>query len=168
MTVGSGMLIGGSRTTAGNLATMHQAPMTPWRDEVEAEEYARDPKAFLMDRCLLWLPACHLMRDLVLCATYYLPAFEFLPNGTKFYRTDTSHNEALWQGKVGLVIAKGPMAFVDEPALGIHFHGQDVEIGDWVQWDIHDARQHTIDRIHCRALKDTQIIAKWDDPRLVY
>jgi hypothetical protein len=148
---------------------MHQAPVTPWRGEnngEEAQEYARDPKGFLLDRCSLWLPSCHLMHNLVLCATYYLPPFDILPNGTPWYRTDTSHNEALWQGKVGLVIAKGPMAFVDEP--GISFHDQDVAIGDWVQWDIHDARQCTFDRIHCRYLKDTQIIAKWDDPRLVY
>jgi hypothetical protein len=152
--------------SARSFATMHQAPMTPWKDDDEAEDYARDPRGFLLDRCALWLPSCHLMSNLVLCATYYLPAFEFLPGGTRFYRTETSHNEALWQGKVGLVVAKGPMAFVDEP--GINFHGQNVEIGEWVQWDIHDARQQTINRVHCRYLKDVQIVAKWDDPRLVY
>lgn len=150
------------------VSTMHQAPVTPWRDDEEAEDYARDPKGFLLDRCSVWLPSMTLMHNLVLCATYYLPAFEFLPNGSKFFRTDTSHNEALWQGKVGLVIGTGPTAFKDEPQLGLYFHNQKVEIGDWVQWDIHDARQCTFNRIHCRYIKDVSIIAKWDDPRLVY
>jgi hypothetical protein len=166
------MLLAGSGAVAGNqaaLTTMHQAPVTPWGNNEElAEEYARDPKAFLMERCDLWTPHCTFMGSLVCCATYYLPAFDILPNGTKFYRTDTSHNEALWQGKVGLVVGKGPLAFRDEPALGVYFHDQNVEIGDWVQWDIHDARQATLNRIHCRYVKDTAIIGKWDDPRFVY
>jgi hypothetical protein len=167
MIVGAGTLAG-RPGPVGNIATMHQAPMTPWSNDEEAEEYARDPKGFLQDRCALWLPACHLLGDKLLCATYYLPAFEFLPNGTKFYRTDTSHNEALWQGKVGLVVAKGPLAFLDEPELRIFWHGQDVNVGDWVQWDIHDARQATIDRVHVRLVKDSQVVAVWDDPKLVY
>jgi hypothetical protein len=152
-----------------SLTTMMQAPQTPWGNDDElAEEYARDPAAFLMERCELWMDQVKWMSNLVVCATYFLPAFQLMPNGKKFYRSDKGHDEALWQGKVGLVIGKGPLAFKDEPALGVHFHGQDIKIGDWVQWDIHDARQCTINRIHCRFLKDTQIIGVWNDPRLVY
>jgi hypothetical protein len=152
------------------LATMHQGPIAPWGNDNElAKEYARDPKAFLMDRCELWMRNVRWMSNLVVCATYFLPAFEIVPGTDKpFYRSEKAQDEALWQGKVGLVIGMGPLAFVDEPALGVHFHGQKVEIGDWVQWDIHDARQCTINRIHCRHLKDTQIIGVWSDPRLVY
>ena len=150
------------------ISTMAMGPMPPWRNDEEAEEYARDPKGFLLDRCSVWLPTCEVMQNIVLCATYYLPDFEVLPNGTKFYRTDRGHDEAVWQGKIGLVLAKGPLAFVDEPGLHIYFRGQNVEPGDWVQWNIHDARQETIDRVSCRYLKDTQIIMKWSDPRIVY
>jgi hypothetical protein len=67
---------------------------------------------------------------------------------------------------VGLVIGMGPLAFVDSGA--IIFGGQKFKVGDWVQWDIHSARQFTINRIHCRYLNDTQIIARVQDPRLVY
>lgn len=164
-------LIGVSSVAAGSLArgvqSIHQGPMPPWRDEeVEAEEYARDPRQFLLDRCALWTPHCVIMQNLVCCAVYYLPLFDILPNGQRWYRADKTHDEAIWQGKVGLVVGKGPLAFVDEP--GINFHGQNVEIGEWVQWDIHDARQGTIDRISVRYVKDVHIIAKWDDPRIVY
>ena len=156
------------RSSGPTIATMAQGPMPPWRNDEEAEDYARDPRGFLLDCCSIWLPHCEVMHNLVLCATYFLPAFEILANGSKFFRADKTHDEALWQGKVGLVIAKGPLAFVDEPTAGVFFRGQNVNVGDWVQWDIHDARQSTIGRIHCRDVKDTQIIRKWSDPRLVY
>jgi hypothetical protein len=96
-----------------------------------------------------------------------LPPYDELGNsGIKFYRSDKSHDEALWQGKVGLVIGKGPLAFRDDEH--VKFYGQNVEIGDWVQYDILEGRQFTVDRIHCRRLKDTQIVMRVDDPRLVY
>lgn len=151
------------------ISSIHQAPMPPWGKDPElAKEYADNPKEFLLDRCRLWMDGCHFMHNWVVCATYWLPAFDVLPSGMTWHRTDTSHDEAMWQGKVGLVIGKGPMAFVDEPENRVYFHGQNINIGDWVQWDIHDARQATINRVHCRYLKDVQIIAKVDDPRLIY
>jgi len=153
-------------STAGSVATMAQAPVTPWRNDEEAVEYAADPKAFMLERCALWMDNVEWFHNYVVTATYYLPAFEVLPGGQKLYRTDTSHNEALWQGKVGLVVGKGPLVFLDEG--DIKFHGQNIEIGDWVQYDIHDPRQFTINRIHCRLLKDVHIIGKLKDPKLVY
>lgn len=160
------MIIGAAARVPGpTISTMHQAPVAPWRDDDEAEEYARDPRQFLLDRCM-WTQHCTIMQNLVCCAVYYLPLFDILPNGQKWYRADRTTDEAAWQGKIGLVVAKGPLAFRDEP--GINFHGQDVKIGEWVQWDIHDARQGAIDRVSVRYIKDIHIIAKWDDPRIVY
>jgi hypothetical protein len=150
-----------------SISTMHQAPMPPWRNEDEAEEYRADPKAFLMERCSIWLPSVTVFHNWIITATYYLPPYDELGNsGVKFYRADKSHDEALWQGKVGLVIGKGPLAFRDDEH--VKFYGQNVEIGDWVQYDILEGRQFTVDRIHCRRLKDTQIVMRVGDPRLVY
>jgi len=150
------------------VATMTQAPMAPWRDDDEAEEYAADPKTFMLDRCRLWMDNAEYGHNYVVSATYYLPAFEILPGGHKWIRAQTTHDEALWQGKVGLVVAKGPLAFVDCPELGVFFKGFNINIGEWVQYDIHDPRQFTIQRIHCRLLKDVHCIAKLKDPKLVY
>jgi len=150
-----------------SFATMHQAPMPPWRNDEEAEEYRADPKAFLMARCMLWLPSVTVFHNWIITATYYMPDYDELgATGVKFYRSDKAHDEALWQGKVGLVVGKGPMAFLDDEH--VKFYGQNVEIGDWVQYDILEGRQFTVDRIHCRRLKDTQIVMRVDDPRLVY
>jgi hypothetical protein len=153
---------------AGHLSTMAQAPMPPWRDEDEAAEYADDPKAFLLDRCALWREKIEFFHNYIVTATYYLPAFHKLADGKKFHLPETTHDEALWQGKVGLVIGKGPLAFVDCPEAGVFFLGQNVEIGDWLQYDIHDPRQFTINRVHCRLLKDVHVIARLEDPRMVY
>jgi hypothetical protein len=150
------------------ISTMHQAPMPPWRTEEEAEEYAADPKGFLLDRCAIWLDNMEFFHNFIVTATYYLPAFQRFAGGAKFHMPQVSHDEALWQGKVGLVIGKGPLAFKDVPQLGVFFEGQNVEKGDWLQYDIHDPRQFTINKIHCRLLKDVHVIARVKDPRLVY
>jgi len=149
------------------LKSMAMGPDLPWgQDNDLAEEYAHDARAFLLERCAAAVANMTLTRSLVMCATYYLPAFETLPNGQRWYRAETSQDEALWQGKVGLLIAMGPMAFVDTG--NIQFGGFKPQIGDWLQWDIHDARQCTLNRVHCRWMQDTQIIARVIDPKLVY
>lgn len=149
-----------------NIQSMAQGAVTPWSNDAEAEEYAADPKEFMLERCRVWIDNMVVLHNWVISATYYLPAFVILPTGQKWHRAQTTHDEALWQGKVGLVVAKGPMVFIDDEQ--VKFHGQKVEIGDWVQYDIHDGRQFTINRIHCRMLKDAQILAKVRDPSLVY
>lgn len=147
-------------------ATMAQGPQTPWNNDHEAELYAKDPREFLLDRCQMWMDNIHWFGNYVIAATYYLPAYETLPGGQKFYRSQKSQDEALWQGKVGLVLGKGPLAFVDDDRN--KFHGQNVKIGDWIMWDIHDARQTTVNRVHCRWIPDVRILGTVDDPKLVY
>ena len=149
-----------------SVTTMAQGPTTPWRNDEEAEEYAADPKTFLLDRCAVWMDNAEFFHNYVVTATYYLPAFQVLSTGHKLLMPQIVHDEALWQGKVGLVVAKGPLAFVDDG--NVRFHGQNVSIGDWLQYDIHDPRQFTINRVHCRLLKDVHVIARLRDPRLVY
>jgi hypothetical protein len=153
---------------AGHISTMHQAPLPPWRNEEEAEEYAADPKTFLLDHTELWREKIKFYHNYIITATYYLPAFMRLANGEKFFLSEKTHDETPWQGKVGLVIAKGPLAFVDCPEAAVFFLGQNVEIGDWLQYDIHDPRHFTVNRVHCRLVKDVHVIAKVEDPRMVY
>ena len=149
-----------------SMATMAQGPQTPWRNDHEAEEYAADPKEFMLARCQLWMDNIEWMGNFVIAATYYLPAFEILPGGKKLFRPQSSQDEALFQGKVGLVLGKGPLAFVDDERN--KFGGQNVEIGEWILWDIHDARQTTVNRVHCRWIPDVKILGKPRDPKLVY
>jgi len=149
------------------IATMSQAPALPWRDDDEAEEYRNDPRAFLLNRCALWMESVQVFHNWIITATYYLPNYDVI-GGTsvKLWRPETTQDEALWQGKVGLVVGKGPLAFKDDDRN--KFHGQNVEIGQWIMWDIHDARQTTVNRVHCRWIPDVRILGTVDDPKLVY
>jgi hypothetical protein len=152
--------------TGSAMRTMHQAPMPPWGNNEElAEDYAADPRQFLLDRTELWRKQCTVFHNWVITATYFLPHKIGKPGAT-IILPDVTHDEALYQGKIGLVIAKGPLAFKDDEH--VKFQGQDVEIGEWVQYDVMEGRQFTMDNIHCRRLKDTQIVMRVPDPRLVY
>ena len=148
------------------LGTLHQAPMPPWRTDEEAEDYRNDPKAFLFDRVELWLPKLKVFHNWIITATYWLPDYLTTRTGGKLYIPDKTHDEALWQGKIGLVIAFGPLAFKSNQY--VDFGGQEIKKGDWVIYDIMEGRQFTVERVHCRRLKDTQLVGTIEDPRLIY
>jgi len=158
----------GAGTPLSSIATMHQAPMPPWRTDEEKQDYIEDPKQFLLDRCALWMNAITVYHNWIITATYYLPPWQDLPSGFRLHFPEKVFDEALWQGKIGLVVAKGPLAFLSEG--GVDFHGQDAAIGDWVQYDIMEGRQFTMDRVHCRRLKDTQLVLNLNElhPNIVY
>ena len=148
------------------LGTLHQGPMPPWRTDDEEEDYKADPRGFLLDRCALWMPKIRVLHNWIITATYYLPGSLDVAGGGKIHLPEKTHDEALWQGKIGLVIGKGPLAFKDNDY--VKFDGQNVEIGEWVMYDILEGRQFTIERVHCRRLKDTQIVMTIPDPRMIY
>jgi len=153
-------------TSTPALGTLHQGPLPPYRTDDEKEDYKNDPRGFLLDRCALWLPRIKIFHNWIITATYYLPDYLETATGQKLYLPEKTHDEALWQGKIGLVIAKGPLAFVDSDY--VKFEGQNVEVGEWVIYDIMEGRQFTIERIHCRRMKDTQLVGTIEDPRLIY
>lgn len=82
------------------------------------------------------------------------------------FLTDKTIDEDKWQGKVGLVLKKGPMAFVSEG--NTDFHGQDVQEGDWVIYRVSDGFSIDIRETHCRLLEDVHIKAIVVDPSIIY
>lgn len=146
--------------------TMAQGPVSPWSTEEEAEEYADDPLAYLLEKTKNFRDHIKLFHNNIMVATYYLPAFQKLPDGRKFFRADQTLDEATFQGKVGLVLAKGPSAFRDDDR--VKFHGQDVKLGEWVYYDVGAGRQCAINRVHCRRLKDVEIHGTTDNPEMIY
>lgn len=151
----------------GALGTLHQGPMPPWGNDPDlARDYKDDPRHFLLDRWELLKDGIEVFHNWVIVLTYYMPDYLDVQGGGKIILPEKVHDEALWQGKVGLVVAKGPLAFKDDNI--VQFHGQNVEIGEWVMYDIMEGRQFTIDRMHARRLKDTQIVMRVPDPRVIY
>lgn len=81
--------------------------------------------------------------------------------------TTKTKEESVWQGSVGLVLKKGPLAFKDEPESATYFHGQGVKPGDWVVFRPGDARRVQINGVNCRMVEDTLIDMVVEDPNCV-
>jgi hypothetical protein len=83
-----------------------------------------------------------------------------------------TQTEDRWQGKIGLVLAVGPSAFVDD--ANYSFHGVSVATGDWVWYSMADGTDQdycppgTTDKLPCRTLKDFDIIGRVPRPDFFY
>jgi len=87
-----------------------------------------------------------------------LVAIYLRPNKTKggIFLTETTRDEDKWQGKVGLVLAKGPTAFQTDDSPW--FQGvEPVEVGQWVYFRPSDGQGLSINGKMCRLLDDTSI-----------
>lgn len=103
-----------------------------------------------------------LMHNQILIGTYVRPektaSGVYLPNQTR--------KEDIHQGKVGLVLMKGPLAFMDDERN--KFHGQNVEVGDWVFYRVSDGWQLNINDHHCRMMEEVHIRGKLKSPDSIY
>lgn len=81
-------------------------------------------------------------------------------------RPSSNIDEDKWQGKVGLVLKKGPIAFKDDQRNT--FNGQDVEVGDWVMYRVSDAPAIRINEVHCRLVEDIHIRGTVQSPEIIW
>jgi len=90
------------------------------------------------------------------------------PEKTKsgIYLTSGTRDEDKIQGKVGLVLKKGPQAFVD-PSNN-WFEGIDISLDDWVFFRPSDGWSVTINNVVCRMLDDTNIRGRIQAPDQVW
>lgn len=90
------------------------------------------------------------------------------PEKTKsgLYLSDQTRNEDRHQGKAGLVLAKGPTAFVSDS--NYDFKGQNVDVGDWVAIFVSDGRPLMINGQLCRLVEDQYIRLKIPAPDVVF
>jgi co-chaperonin GroES (HSP10) len=81
---------------------------------------------------------------------------------------DNYRAEDIYQGKAGLVLKCGPLAFVDDER--IKFNGFKAEPGEWVLFRPSDGLKLDIRSAegHCILLSDTQVLMKIPAPDLVF
>lgn len=140
-----------------------------------AEAAAFDPAKPLWDAAGD-LSDYEVFHNLVLVATYIAPPKVLKgPNGEDIilHQTDRSHEEDRFQGKTGLVLKTGPVAFVDDGVA--KFGGVTIKPGDWVIYRPSDGHELFIrDRsknnegLSCRLIEDTFVRGRVKDPSLVY
>jgi len=115
--------------------------------------------------------------NLVLVATYIKPPKILKgPNGEdiEFHYTDKTLAEDRFQGKSGLILKVGPLAFKDRP--GQMFGGQAFGPGDWVAYVpsngtecfLKDQTSDKDEGIPARWIDDFNILGEVADPTLIY
>ena len=124
-------------------------------------EHATDPKQKLLDD-IGDISAFEIYNNQILIAIY------IRPNKTKsgIYLSDQSREEDKVQGKVGLVVKKGPAAFVDDTSEW--FKDISVEVNDWVVIRPSDGWAITVNNVLCRIVDDTAVRGKIDVPDRVW
>lgn len=124
-------------------------------------DHATDPKQKLLDD-IGDISAFEIFNNQILVAVY------IRPNKTKsgIYLSDQSREEDKVQGKVGLVVKKGPAAFVDETSEW--FKDISVEVNDWVVFRPSDGWSITVNNVLCRIIDDTAVRGKVDVPDRVW
>jgi co-chaperonin GroES (HSP10) len=124
-------------------------------------DHAVDPKQKLLED-IGDLSNVEIFNNQILVAVY------IRPNKTKsgIYLSDQSREEDKVQGKVGLVVKKGPSAFVDDG--NEWFKDISVEVNDWVVFRPSDGWSITVNNVLCRMIDDTAIRGKVDAPDRVW
>lgn len=123
--------------------------------------HAADPAKELMD-AVGDLSKINVFHNNILCAVYKRP--ERLASG--FYIPESTRKEDEYQGKVVLVLKKGPIAFVDDEKTA--FGGQNVEPGDWVVLRSSDGWKLNINGVLCHVIQDVQIKMTIPEPDIAF
>ena len=120
-----------------------------------------DPKQKLIDE-VGDLSQIEIFNNQILAAVYIRP--EKTKSG--LYLSDKYRDEDKYQSKVGLILKKGPSAFVDDD--GKWFSGLDIKEGDWIVFRPSDGWNVTINGTLCRMLDDMSIRARISHPDQVW
>jgi hypothetical protein len=133
-----------------------------------AQAASHDPKRALLDSagpCTDY----EVFHNLVLVATY-IPGEKI----GSIIVPDRTLSENRFQGKMGLVLKCGPLAFKDDSMA--KFGGMTVEPGDWILFRPSDGLELFIkdymgqknDGLSCRLIEDSLIKGRVTDPSLIY
>jgi hypothetical protein len=128
---------------------------------VEAIAGSKDPKKAIQDM-VGNLDGVEVFGDMVLIGTYIRPN----KNSGGVWRPETNVQEDVWQGKVGLVLKRGPDAFI-YPEDGEPYE-QSVKEGDWCVFRVGDGWSLNINGAACRLVRDTNIRMKLQNPEAVF
>lgn len=120
-----------------------------------------DPKKELRDAINKGLEGFELFNNQVLVAIYVRPE----KTASGIILTDKYRDEDKFQGKVGLVVKKGPLAFTGDDDW---FRDIEVNIDDWVLFRPSDGWQVNVDGVPCRVLNDISVKGKIPNPDLVW
>jgi co-chaperonin GroES (HSP10) len=124
-------------------------------------EHAVDPRKDLLKK-VGNIDDIEIFNNQILCAVYVRP--EKTKGGIVL--PDQHRSEDKIQGKVGLVLKKGSMAFVDDNSNW--FVDVEVNIHDWIIFRPADGWSITVNGVLCRILDDINIRGRVSHPDQVW
>lgn len=110
------------------------------------------------------LDGIKVMQNMVLVATYIRP--EKTRGGLLL--PESAIEEDIWQGKVGLVLKLGPVAFESDNSDFDRFAGISPKLHDWCVYRVGDAWDITLRGVHCRLVADHNVRLVIDDPEEIF
>lgn len=84
----------------------------------------------------------------------------------KLWVSDGAAKEDQYQGKVGVVLKIGPLAFRNDARND--FAEQSVKVGDWLVYRINDGFSLDINKVHCRMIEDVHVRGRVADPSTIW
>jgi len=138
-----------------------------------ASVHETDPRQEIMDALSPTIDQMEVMGARVLLGVYVRSSTVKTASGTVFHLPDSARDEDKYQGKVGLVLKMGPLAFTEDAT---HKWGGCVpKIGDWVHVQVYETKpfeamttQGFKDNNHrCRFVEDVDILAVLKQPDIV-
>lgn len=124
-------------------------------------DHDTDPRSKILNE-IESLDGIEIYNNQVMVAVYIRPT----KTKTGIILTDKYVGEDLYQSKVGLVLMKGPSAFVEEEERW--FKNVDVNEGDWVVFRPSDGWSINVNGVDCRIMDDIHIRGKVSQPDKVW
>lgn len=130
-------------------------------------QHKTDPRQDILDR-LGALPEGVVQFSRILVAVYQPPMVDRTEGGVILTPVMQSEDleEYLWQGKVGLIVAMGSQAYVDDEAT--KFHGVRNRVGDWVWFRPSNGDACEVNGVFCRVFSESGIFGPIPHPDYVW
>lgn len=122
--------------------------------------HEEDPKKVIL-KAVGEIPDGLVFKNQVLCAVYERPT----KTRSGIILADQTKEEDRFQGKVCLVVALGPDAFVDSDAW---IFKERAEVGEWVWFRTSDSLSLTVNGKLCRVIDDDKIRGRLPHPDMVW
>jgi co-chaperonin GroES (HSP10) len=122
-------------------------------------QHELEPRLKLLDE-LGDLSGIELFHNQLLVAVYIRP--EKTKSG--LFLAQQTLNEDRFQSKLGLVVKKGPQAFIS----GGEWQFPDIELHDWILFRPSDGWNITVSGVLCRILTDTAVKGRISSPDLIW
>ena len=126
-----------------------------------------DPKRDILDRIGV-IPPDAVQFSKILVAVYVRPKLEKTAGGIILdtSRQEKEKEEDIYQGKVGLIVAMGKLAYEDDEDN--KFHGIKNKVGDWVWFRPAEGWACEFNGVLCRLLSENKIIGRIPHPDMVW